>query len=243
MDVPSSPWEFSDLGDHLLATVGSRFGPDPVAYLAQIRAERRAVALDILGKLRLTRESVGIDLGSGPGYIAAEIAPRVRHLHCVDVSASFLDIARTECDGFENVSFHHIRRGRLPDLAPESLDFIYSHAVFIHLPLTEIEDYLASAIGLLKPGGLMNFGLIHSHDRVAWPLPLPDDPYALRAHSPRSVLRLAWRLGFRPFFIWYGRNATAELILRKGGYSPFGTLRTYLRQTKARFSNKSELPS
>jgi SAM-dependent methyltransferase len=52
----------------------------------------------------------GIDVGCGSGRWAALVAPRVAHLHLLDVSAEALDVARANLANAANVSFHLARR-------------------------------------------------------------------------------------------------------------------------------------
>lgn len=237
---PIAPWEFRGLGDHLRATVGFRHGEDPVANLERIRAERRDLALDIFRKLNLSAKSRGLDLGSGPGFIASELAPRIAELHCADVSASFLELARAECGHLPNVRFHHIPPGLLPDLEPGSLDFIFSHAVFIHLSFAEIKAYLAGAARLLKRGGRLHFGLVLSENRAAELGMGAQDPHGIRANSARRVLAAAWKVGLRPSYFWYGPNSTAEIILMNRELSPAKSLATYSRVVRARLEQRQD---
>ena len=49
---------------------------------------------------------VGIDVGCGTGRWSMLVAPRVAHLHLLDVSAEALAVARDKLKAARNVSFH-----------------------------------------------------------------------------------------------------------------------------------------
>ena len=49
---------------------------------------------------------IGADVGCGTGRWATMVAPRVSHLHLVDVSPQALSVARVNLQGQNNVSFH-----------------------------------------------------------------------------------------------------------------------------------------
>jgi ubiquinone/menaquinone biosynthesis C-methylase UbiE len=83
----------------------------------------------------LPRHSVGADIGCGSGRWALLVAPRIGHLHAVDVAAEALDVARGNLAGLDNVSFHQASVSTLP-FADGALDFAYSLGVLHHVPDT-----------------------------------------------------------------------------------------------------------
>jgi len=94
-----------------------------------------------------------LEIGSGIGFMSSFVAPRVEHLHCCDISESFLDSARQECAPFSNVSFHHISPAQFPFLKDGSIDKAFANNVFIHFNLFDIYLYLEELARVLKPGG------------------------------------------------------------------------------------------
>ena len=98
---------------------------------------------------RLPRGASGADIGCGSGRWAAEVAPRVGQLHCVDASREALQVARRNLSEFQNCSFYHASVDRLP-FGKGTLDFAYSLGVLHHIPDTDAA--LRDCAATLKPG-------------------------------------------------------------------------------------------
>ncbi len=79
---------------------------------------------------------VGADVGCGTGRWAMMVAPRVSHLHLVDVSPEALAVARENLQSQNNVSFHASSVADIP-LPAHSLDFAFSLGVLHHVPDTQ----------------------------------------------------------------------------------------------------------
>jgi SAM-dependent methyltransferase len=94
-------------------------------------------------------EAEGFELGCGAGRHAAQIAPRVGRLHCIDPSPNGLANARRIMAGQANVEFHLAGVDEIP-LGDETQDFGYSMGVLHHIPDTEAA--LASCTAKLKAG-------------------------------------------------------------------------------------------
>ena len=90
------------------------------------------------------------DVGTGTGFMAAGLAPLVKHVHALDGSAAMLNEARRNLAQFENVEFHEADGLSLP-LPDASLDAVFANMYLHHCP-----DPLASIremIRILRPGG------------------------------------------------------------------------------------------
>jgi glycosyltransferase involved in cell wall biosynthesis len=115
---------------------------------------------------RIDASAVGADFGCGSGRWAKYVAPRVKHLHLIDASATALDVARANLREAGNVSYHHASLN--DDTLPErSLDFGYVIGVLHHIPDTA--RALASVVKALKPGAPLLVYLYYAFDnRPAW---------------------------------------------------------------------------
>jgi SAM-dependent methyltransferase len=108
----------------------------------------------------------GIDAGCGSGRWAMLMAPRVAHLHLVDVSAEALAVARANLTGAANVSFHCASVSEIP-LADASQDFAYSLGVLHHVPDTR--RAIGDIARKLKTGAPLLLYLYYAFDnRPAW---------------------------------------------------------------------------
>lgn len=121
---------------------------------------------------KLSKDSIGFDMGCGTGRWAKLMALRVGHLHCIDPSSA-LDVAKMALSSVANVSFHQASVDESP-LPLNSQDFGYSLGVLHHVPDTV--SALRDCVAMLKPGA-------------------PFQLYLYYAFDNRSILfRLIWRL-------------------------------------------------
>ena len=108
----------------------------------------------------------GLDVGCGSGRWAALVAPRVKHLHLIDVSPQALAVARDNLAGAANVSLHLAGVSEIP-LPDASLDFAYSLGVLHHVPDTR--RAIADIARKLKPGAPLLLYLYYAFDnRPGW---------------------------------------------------------------------------
>lgn len=113
----------------------------------------------------LTADAEGFDLGCGSGRWAAQMAPRVGKLHCIDPSSA-INVARRNLAHFANVAFHSADAGTIP-LADSSMDFGYSLGVLHHIPDTALA--MKQCVAKLKPGAPFLVYLYYRFDnRPAW---------------------------------------------------------------------------
>ena len=97
-----------------------------------------------------------LEIGCGPGRLLRPMSRLFGEIHGVDVSSEMIDRARQRLQAIPHA---HTHTGSGSDLAPfadASFDFVYSYAVFQHIPSREVVmSYLAEAVRVLKPGGLV----------------------------------------------------------------------------------------
>ncbi len=109
---------------------------------------------------------IGADVGCGTGRWATMVAPRVSHLHLVDVSPEALSVARVNLQGQNNVSFHVSSVADIP-VPAHSLDFAFSLGVLHHVPDTQAA--IDSVAEKLKGGAPFLIYLYYAFDnRPAW---------------------------------------------------------------------------
>ncbi len=141
----------------------SRFTQDALSA-----SERRAIFEDyfaIFPWAKLQPQAVGADIGCGSGRWAAEVAPRVGRLVCIDASADALAVARRNLAELRNVEFRQSDVGALP-FADGELDFAYSLGVLHHVPDTF--GAITNVARALKPGGLFLIYLYYAFDNQPW---------------------------------------------------------------------------
>ncbi len=136
---------------------GTRKGYDAVA---RAYAERFANELDskpfdreMLNAFagRVARRGMVVDIGCGPGQIAAYLADRGTDVQGVDSSPGMIAVARDLYPGLE------FRTGDMRSLpfADASLAGISAMYCIIHIPRDEVVDVLGELRRVLSPGGLL----------------------------------------------------------------------------------------
>jgi SAM-dependent methyltransferase len=115
---------------------------------------------------QLPANSEGFDMGCGSGRWARMVAPRVKHLNCIDPSGNALSVARRNLGQQNNVTLIQAGVSDAP-LADESQDFGYSLGVLHHIPDTAAAMH--SCVRLLKPGSPFLVYLYYRFDnKPAW---------------------------------------------------------------------------
>jgi SAM-dependent methyltransferase len=160
-EINSTPWEYKDMFSLYEVMTGESPERKRISDFVQTISERResdrSYSDAVLSFSENPENTVALEIGSGMGFTASAVALKIKHLYCLDISRSFLDIAEKECSHLNNVSFHLNKNANFDFIEDESLDFVYSIAVFVHLNLKEIYLYLKSLHSKLKSSGRVFF--------------------------------------------------------------------------------------
>lgn len=153
----------ADVRNMLVSLIGYRFGEQPETRVDEIRTERRAYAQKFLRLAGVSKDQTVIDLGSGCGFGTGAIAEQAGQVLACDISPAFLEFARRECAGRDNIRFHQVQPRDLSPIAEHSIDTVISMSVFIHLNLYDMACYFAEFRRVLKPGGKLVFDFADSN--------------------------------------------------------------------------------
>ncbi len=113
--------------------------------------------------------ATALEIGCGPGRLLRPLSRHFARLHGLDISDEMLRRAAENLRGITNVSLHHASSSSLAEFASGTIDFIYSYAVFQHIPSHAVVfNYISEAVRTLAPGGLFCFQIngLSSHDHV-----------------------------------------------------------------------------
>lgn len=174
---------------------------------AEYLRDRRRQARLVQHVLGLAGQHSVFEIGSGEGLVAAALAPRVKRLACVDISASFLARAQATCQGLENVEFC-LSRAYLDDLPSASYDRGYSWNLFVHFDAYQVFHYLRAVARVLLPGGLFAFNFITLGDQTVRHFRVFADAY--RSASAEQL----------PGFLRWYEPALMSAIAREAGLAP-----------------------
>lgn len=98
-----------------------------------------------------------LDIGCGIGRMDEFVAPRVASLLGIDVSGEMVARARARLAHLPNVRFLEGDGWSLRPVADASLDLVFSHIVFQHMPRPVVRSYLREVARVLRPGGDLVF--------------------------------------------------------------------------------------
>ncbi len=123
------------------------------------RGGEEVVAL-ILGTVEVTIEpaDVILDIGCGLGRLSRAMAAGAQRVIGIDVSSEMLERARElNCD-LDNIEWVHGDGVSLRGVDDESVDGVFSHVVFQHIPDPQITlGYVREMGRVLRPGGWAAF--------------------------------------------------------------------------------------
>jgi ubiquinone/menaquinone biosynthesis C-methylase UbiE len=148
----------------------------------QTEAEFLATAADVLrsldGQLKRfpakanRRAWRALEIGCGPGRLMRPLSRHFGEIHGVDVSDEMIALGRRRLEDIAHAHFHTTDGATLPQFADESFDFIYSYAVFQHIPSRDVVlEYMREIRRLLKPGGVFHGqfnGLAPAREADTW---------------------------------------------------------------------------
>ena len=97
-----------------------------------------------------------LDIGCGPGRLLRPLSQHLTEIHGVDVSDEMVCLAREKLHDIPHVRVHLNDGVNLASFPDNYFDFIYSYAVFQHIPSREVVfNYLEEARRVLKTGGYL----------------------------------------------------------------------------------------
>jgi ubiquinone/menaquinone biosynthesis C-methylase UbiE len=96
-----------------------------------------------------------LEIGCGPGRLMRPMSRHFAEIHGVDVSDEMIDLARARLRDIPNARLHVTDGASLGEFPDGSFDFVYSYAVFQHVPSRDvIAAYMRETHRVLKIGGL-----------------------------------------------------------------------------------------
>jgi len=163
------------------------------------RATREVIAQLELWNV-ISQKRVVLDIGCGIGRIAAELAPKVKEVHGIDVSGKMIETALRRTSALSNVRLMKSSGRDLHEFGDETIDAAIAVDTFPYLHQSGaqlVANFFAETARVLRPGGdfvILNYA--YTGDDV---------------RNSQEVSRLADAHGFevvtggeRPFVVWDG---------------------------------------
>jgi ubiquinone/menaquinone biosynthesis C-methylase UbiE len=96
-----------------------------------------------------------LEIGCGPGRLMRPMSHHFIEIHGIDVSDEMIALGREKLRDVPHAHLHATNGASLELFEDDSFDFVYSYAVFQHIPSREvIYQYLGEIRRVLKTGGL-----------------------------------------------------------------------------------------
>ena len=228
---PSSPyWEHENPDALYKAMIGLDYGASPLEQIEKIRKDKERTALYILKLVKADKNSYGLEIGSGCGYLTRVAAKETRSVIACDISKTFLSAAKSNCSDFNNILYVHVRPGDFSFLQNQSLDYVFSNNVFIHLDIYEIYHYISEISRSLKVGGYFWFDfaeverseLVDCGDFISSVAVRKVDPVnkgCIQFNSMIAIERIAKSFNLKVKKRYRGGRCNTSLLLQKKGES------------------------
>jgi len=146
-----------------------------------------------------------LEIGCGPGRLMKPLSRYFGEIHGVDVSDEMIRIARRRLSGVPHAHVHATNGASLAQFADDSFEFVYSYAVFQHIPSRDVVlEYMRETARVLKPGGIFRGqfnGLPYPGDTNTWSgVAFSADD--IRAFTRDNGLRLLILDGLHTQYMW-----------------------------------------
>lgn len=135
---------------HYYVAFGRR-GQDEQEFLATGAEVLRALESELP---RLPARGAALEIGCGPGRLLRPMSRHFAEIHGIDVSGEMVNLAQKRLENVPNARVFASNGADLELFRDEMFDFVYSYAVFQHIPSREVVfRYLEETRRVLKPGG------------------------------------------------------------------------------------------
>jgi ubiquinone/menaquinone biosynthesis C-methylase UbiE len=142
-------YDWSNLGDEWTSEVARCKGIDPMSWKKNL--------IDNMMLKYICAGGVILELGIGAGRWSEVLQRFSSRLILADIAEKCLEICKERFKNADNVEYYLIQ-DNLGFLPENTVNYIWSYDVFVHINPSDIEKYLMEFSRILKPGG---YGIVH----------------------------------------------------------------------------------
>jgi SAM-dependent methyltransferase len=147
-----------------------------------------------------------LEIGCGPGRLIRPMSRHFSEIHGIDVSDEMIAQAKVRLRGISHAHPHHASGSDLTLFPDEHFDFVYSYAVFQHIPSAEVVfSYFREIVRVLRPGGFARLqinGLPKTAKAYTTWEGVRIDGEEIRAFTSQHGLRLLSLTGTGTQYMW-----------------------------------------
>ena len=132
-----------------------RRGQDDAEFFATAADLMRSMQTE-LKRLPGSARRSALEIGCGPGRLLRPASAFFTDIHGVDVSDEMVRLAAARLQDIPHAHVHSTSGSDLAIFKDDGFDFVYSYAVFQHIPSRDVVfEYLREAYRVLRPGGIL----------------------------------------------------------------------------------------
>ena len=142
-------WDWSDEGEEWTYDAQEYKDEDPVKW--------KTTLINEMMLKYIKNESTILEIGPGGGRWTVELQKLAKNLIIADISKKCLDICKKRFKSKTNIKYELIDK-RLDFIQNNTLDFVWSYDVFVHINPSDVDRYIKDIERILKIGG---YAVIH----------------------------------------------------------------------------------
>jgi len=145
------------------AQVAGQWDEIRAGYFTEHMRSAAIAKVEAMHSSPLRPEAVVADVGTGTGFVALGLAPKVAKVIGFDASPEMLAVARRNLAAFSNVEFREAPGDHLP-LPDGALDAAFANMYLHHAPAPA--DAVRELVRVLKRGGVLCLTDLDTHDHT-----------------------------------------------------------------------------
>jgi ubiquinone/menaquinone biosynthesis C-methylase UbiE len=138
--------------DHAWAKDGDEWS-DQAAYCGQPYERWKAALIEHLMLPYISGDSHVLEIGPGHGRWTKLYVNKVKHVGLVDLSPSCIERCKQMFHSFDHIDYFVNDGTTLRFISDETIDFVWSYDVFVHIERAETKRYIAEFARVLRDGG------------------------------------------------------------------------------------------
>ena len=203
--------EFKDEKTLLDSVYGKIFGGDAINYIdTKIKKWAQIKADELLSNIDIKENSIVLDFGCGPCFIAKEVKNKLKckKVICYDVNEDQLKYAKNKHGDYLKYIKYDEKKGIMGQVMDNSIDLVYSFAVFIHYDLYMFVETFEALQKKVKKDGFVYLQFLkgehfdpdcptwREHYNI-WKKRRNFWTMAMHHNSEKSIIKIAEKYGFK----------------------------------------------